>query len=100
PTRHDAIRLLADALSRARIHGVGTNRDLLVAILGHEDFTGGRADTGFLDRHPPAELLAPPVDDHVLRLHALAAALAAQATARAGSKVLGAVRSGFRNNPG
>ena len=33
PTREQAARRLADALARARIHGVVTNRDLLVAVL-------------------------------------------------------------------
>jgi len=100
PTRVEAVRLLVDALRRARIHGVGTNRDLLVAILDHDEFGSGKADTGFLERHPPEELLASALEPPALQLHALAAALAAQAENRAGAPVLGAVRSGFRNNPG
>ncbi|HYT39427.1 MAG TPA: biotin carboxylase N-terminal domain-containing protein [Acidimicrobiia bacterium] len=100
PTRVEAVRLLVDALRRARIHGVGTNRDLLLAILDHHEFGAGRADTGFLDRHPPDELLAPTLDPGALRLHALAAALAAQAATRSAAPVLGSVASGFRNNPG
>jgi propionyl-CoA carboxylase alpha chain len=100
PTRVDAVRLLIDALRRARIHGVGTNRDLLVAILDHEEFGAGKADTGFLDRHPPEELLASALDPRALQLHALAASLALQADNRATAPVLPAVRSGFRNNPG
>jgi acetyl/propionyl-CoA carboxylase alpha subunit len=100
PTRAEAVRLLVDALRRARIHGVGTNRELLVAILDHEEFGAGKADTGFLDRHPPEELLGPALDSPALQLHALAAALAAQAAARAATPVLRSVSSGFRNNPG
>jgi propionyl-CoA carboxylase alpha chain len=100
PTRVEAVRLLVDALRRGRIHGVGTNRDLLVAILDHDEFGTGKADTGFLDRHPPEELLASTLDLHALQLHALAAALAAQAASRAAAPVLRPVRSGFRNNPG
>ena len=100
PTRAEAVRFLIDALRRARIHGVGTNRDLLLAILDHDEFGAGQADTGFLDRHPPDELLAPTLDPAALRLHALAAALAASAAARAAAPVLRPVRSGFRNNPG
>src|SRR5437763_9572362 len=46
PTRVEATRLLVDALRRARIHGVGTNRDLLLAILDHDEFGAGPADTG------------------------------------------------------
>jgi acetyl/propionyl-CoA carboxylase alpha subunit len=100
PTRAEAVRLLIDALRRARIHGVGTNRDLLLAILDHDEFGTGKADTGFLDRHPPEELLAPTLDPRALRLHALAAALAASAAAREAAPVLRAVKPGFRNNPG
>ena len=100
PTRVEAVRLLIDALRRARIHGVGTNRDLLVAILEHEEFGAGKADTGFLDRHPPEDLLASRLDPRALQLHALAAALAAQAANRASAPALRPVRSGFRNNPG
>ena len=100
PTRVEAVRLLIDALRRARIHGVGTNRDLLVAILDHDEFGSGKADTGFLERHPPEELLASTLDPRALQLHAVAAALAAQAASRAATPVLRAVKSGFRNNPG
>jgi propionyl-CoA carboxylase alpha chain len=100
PTRVEAVRLLVDALRRARIHGVGTNRDLLLAVLDHDEFGAGKADTGFLDRHPPDELLAATLDERSLHLHALAAGLAMAAAARAGTPVLRAVSSGFRNNPG
>ena len=100
PTRVEAVRLLIDALRRARIHGVGTNRDLLVAILDHDEFGTGKADTGFLERHPPEDLLASTLDPRALQLHAVAAALAAQAASRAAAPVLRAIKSGFRNNPG
>lgn len=100
PTRADATRLLVDVLRRSVLVGVGTNRDLLVAILEHDEFIDGEADTGFLDRHPPAELLAPKAAAGVARLHAVAAALAAQAAARATAKANPTISSGFRNNPG
>ena len=100
PTRVEAVRLLVDALRRARIHGVGTNRDLLVAILDHDEFGAGKADTRFLERHPPEELVASALEPGALQLHALVAALAAQAANRAATPVLRTVRSGFRNNPG
>ncbi|MFD5654465.1 biotin carboxylase N-terminal domain-containing protein [Streptomyces sp. NPDC127039] len=51
PTRAEAVRRLAGALERAEIHGPVTNRDLLVRSLRHEEFTSGRMDTGFYDRH-------------------------------------------------
>jgi propionyl-CoA carboxylase alpha chain len=71
PTRAEAVRALADALERAAIHGPVTNRDLLVRSLRHEEFTSGRMDTGFYDRHLAA-LTAPRPDPYA----PLAAALA------------------------
>ena len=52
PTREQAARRLADALARARIHGVVTNRDLLVAVLRSERFVAGDVATDFLDSLP------------------------------------------------
>ncbi len=48
PTRAEAARRLAAALKQARIHGLRTNRDLLVQILGHPTFLAGEATTAFL----------------------------------------------------
>ena len=48
PSRAEAIRLLADTLSRARIHGVATNRDQLVAVLRSPGFLAGDVSTSFL----------------------------------------------------
>lgn len=75
PTRAGAVRLLARALERARIHGPVTNRDLLVRSLRHPDFAAARLDTGFYDRHL-AELTAP-APGRAPATAALAAALAA-----------------------
>ncbi|MFJ3926218.1 acetyl/propionyl/methylcrotonyl-CoA carboxylase subunit alpha [Streptomyces sp. NPDC090022] len=79
PTRAEAVRALAHALSRARIHGLTTNRELLVASLRHPEFAAARLDTGFYDRHL-ATLTATPGGDADgrpgARLAALAAALA------------------------
>lgn len=72
PTRREAVRTLAHALERARLHGPVTNRDLLVRSLRHPEFARDAPDTGFYDRHLPA-LTAPPV---AVRLAALAAAVA------------------------
>jgi propionyl-CoA carboxylase alpha chain len=99
PTRAEAAGRLATALRRARIHGVTTNRDLLVRILGEEEFLAGGTDTGYLDRHDPVELGAPLVDDAARRVHAVAAAMAVQAGNRSGARVLAAMPSGWRNNP-
>ncbi|MEV0489075.1 biotin carboxylase N-terminal domain-containing protein [Streptomyces atratus] len=78
PTRTQAVRLLARALERTRIHGPVTNRDLLVRSLRHPDFTGARLDTGFYDRHLDALTATP--DDATDRNLAALAATAADAT--------------------
>ncbi|MFB7258590.1 acetyl/propionyl/methylcrotonyl-CoA carboxylase subunit alpha [Streptomyces nojiriensis] len=51
PTRAEAVRALAAALAGARIHGLTTNRELLVRSLRHPEFADARLDTGFYDRH-------------------------------------------------
>jgi propionyl-CoA carboxylase alpha chain len=101
PTRLEAVRLLASTLADAHIHGIVTNRDLLVGILRSEAFLAGDTGTGFLDHHSPAELTAGggSADPSTIRVHAAAAALAAQATRRAAATVYPAVPSGWRNNP-
>ncbi|HEX6077975.1 MAG TPA: biotin carboxylase N-terminal domain-containing protein [Micromonosporaceae bacterium] len=96
PTRAEAVRRLATALANARIHGLVTNRDLLVRVLRHPEFQAGAADTGFLDRH---DLTAPLADPDAVRLSALAAALADAANNRATARVLGGLPSGWRNVP-
>ena len=95
-TRDDARRVLAGALSRARLHGVVTNRDLLVGILREPEFGAGAIDTGYLTRHPPEELSPPAA---VPPEHVLAVALAEQARRRRDAPVLAALPSGWRNNP-
>jgi acetyl/propionyl-CoA carboxylase alpha subunit len=97
-TRDDARRLLAGSLSRARLHGVTTNRDLLVAVLRSGEFAAGAIDTGYLGRHPYDELV-PARGEDALAVHALAAALAGQAARRSQAPVLAGLPSGFRNNP-
>ncbi|MGI5129616.1 acetyl/propionyl/methylcrotonyl-CoA carboxylase subunit alpha [Pseudonocardia sp. CA-107938] len=92
-TRSDAVRTLARALATARIHGVTTNRDLLVGILREAEFQAGKTDTGYLTRHDPARLGAAPEPGPF----AVAAALATQARNRAEAPVLGSLPSGFRN---
>ncbi len=98
PTRHEAAGALAGALERAQVHGVTTNRDLLVRILRHPEFLAGDIDTGFLVRHDPAVLGAPLADAGTRQLHAVVAALAAQARRRADAGVLAGMPSGWRNN--
>ena len=56
PTRERAARQLAGVLTRARIHGVATNRDQLVAILTDPGFLAGDVSTAFLARSTLSEL--------------------------------------------
>ncbi len=51
PTREEALRRLAGTLSRARIHGLRTNRDLLVEVLRHDAVVSGDVSTDFFERH-------------------------------------------------
>ncbi|MFL0293638.1 biotin carboxylase N-terminal domain-containing protein [Mycobacterium sp. SMC-18] len=95
PTRDRAAAILADALSRARIHGLRTNRDLLVNVLRHPAFLAGDTDTAFFDTHGLAELAAPADTD--VALAAVAAALADAAHNRATATVFAAAPSGWRN---
>jgi propionyl-CoA carboxylase alpha chain len=98
PSRPEAARMLANALARARIHGVVTNRDLLVRVLRHPSFVAGNTDTAFLDRHP--EVFAPLLSSvDAARLSCLAAALASAANRRATATVLSGLPSGWRNVP-
>ena len=59
PTRRQAAALLADALTRTRIHGVRTNRDLLVNVLRHPAFLDGATDTAFFETHGLTESRPP-----------------------------------------
>jgi propionyl-CoA carboxylase alpha chain len=114
PTRAAAARRLAAALRDARVHGLTTNRELLVRILTEPCFLAGETDTAYLDRHPPfnrgtgrapacagatADLTAPLADADAVRLSALAAALADADANRRAAPVLGGLPSGWRNVP-
>ncbi|MER5457859.1 biotin carboxylase N-terminal domain-containing protein [Micromonospora sp. NPDC002389] len=97
PTRAEAARTLATALARAELHGVTTNRDLLVRVLRSREFGALEVDTGFLERHP--EVFAPLLPPDEVPLVALAAALASAAARRAAAPVLAGLPSGWRNVP-
>jgi propionyl-CoA carboxylase alpha chain len=99
PDREQAASALAATLAHARIHGLVTNRDLLVRVLRHPAFLAGQTDTAFFDTHGLAELTAPLAGEEALRLSAIAAALADAAARQASAKVLGGLPSGWRNVP-
>jgi propionyl-CoA carboxylase alpha chain len=98
-TRQDAARRLARALEQARLHGISTNRDFLVASLRHPAFEAGDTTTGFIDEHLPADVRRTRPTDDALRAHAVAAALAASRRRLRGRRVLATVPGGWRNNP-
>ncbi|OBI61291.1 acetyl/propionyl-CoA carboxylase subuit alpha [Mycolicibacterium fortuitum] len=97
PTRRQAATVLADALARTRIHGLRTNRDLLVNVLRHPAFLKGATDTAFFDTHGLDALATPLADAGVVTLSAIAAALADAAHNRSSARVFGAAPSGWRN---
>ena len=99
PTRDRAAAVLADALTRTRLHGITTNRDLLVNVLRHPAFLAGATDTAFFATHGLAELAAPVIDPSATRLAALAAALADAAQNTAGATAFPGQPSGWRNVP-
>ncbi|TDO18089.1 acetyl/propionyl-CoA carboxylase alpha subunit [Mycobacterium sp. BK086] len=96
-TRDEACARVARALSETRVHGVATNRDLLIGILREPEFLSGAIDTGYLDRHTPAALVGEGAA--TAQVHALVAALAAQADRRSTTPVLPGLPSGWRTLP-
>jgi propionyl-CoA carboxylase alpha chain len=97
PTRTEAARRLAKALAGTKIHGVVTNRDLLVNILRHEAFLAGETDTAFFDRHGLDTLAKSLATVDTERLSALAAALATAAANRTAAAAQRRLPSGWRN---
>ncbi|WP_273735341.1 acetyl/propionyl/methylcrotonyl-CoA carboxylase subunit alpha [Mycolicibacterium septicum] len=98
-TRDEACAVLARALTETRIHGVTTNRDLLVSILREPEFLAGVIDTGYLDRHNPVALTAGASHPDATKFHALIAAIAGQADRRSRTPVLPGLPSGWRTLP-
>ena len=94
PTRREAARMLAHTLARARLHGVVTNRDLLVQILRDETFLSGQVSTDFFERTSVVESSAPGEPDRHL-LFAAAVALAERDRLR--RRVQTGVPVGWRN---
>ncbi|CDO31350.1 ATP-binding protein [Mycolicibacterium porcinum] len=96
-TRDEACRRVARALRETRIHGVTTNRDLLVGILREAEFRAGAIDTGYLQRHDPAALIV--AERAATGTHAVAAALASLAQRRQQTTVVPGLPAGWRNLP-
>ncbi|WP_280304259.1 acetyl/propionyl/methylcrotonyl-CoA carboxylase subunit alpha [Nocardia neocaledoniensis] len=96
-TRAEAAHLLATALQRAKLHGLVTNRDLLVRVLRHPAFLAGDTDTAFFATHDLAALSAPLVSEADEALSIVAAALADAAANHAANRFGGLAPSGWRN---
>lgn len=97
PSRDQALRQLAGALERARIHGLRTNRDLLVNLLRHPVVTDGRMHTNWLDNADVDSLAIPSGGADARELSALAATAAVAELTRLGAAVQTRIPAGFRN---
>ncbi len=97
PTREDALRRLAGTLARARIHGLRTNRDLLVNVLRHPAFFTGEVSTDFFDRHGLDELATAPAGEEAVALSAFAATVAGAERDKAARTVQARIPVGWRN---
>ena len=96
PTRSAAAGRLADALSRARLHGVTTNRDLLVRILRSPEYLAGDTTTDFLQRVDG--LTEPLTSELTHRQHAVVATVALATRQAAERSVQPGLPIGWRNN--
>jgi propionyl-CoA carboxylase alpha chain len=91
PDRATAFRTLAGLLERSRVHGVVTNRDLLVRLLRDDRVLAGDVSTDFLDGYD----LAGAAHDH--RETSAAAAVALAERERAARVVQQGIPVGWRN---
>ena len=98
-TRHEAAGRLARALETTVLHGVTTNRDLLVRVLRDEAFLDGDTTTDFLAERFPDEAVEPGPDPALVRQAVLADCLLGQAERARARRVLTGVPSGFTNDP-
>ena len=97
PNRSVAASRLSEALQRAVVHGIATNRDLLVNVLRHEAFLSGEFHTGFLEHHGADVTTPPALDPETRRLHALAAAVEGGARQHSLSPLPSGIPPGWRN---
>ncbi len=99
PTRDSAVRRLAAALARARIHGLRTNRELLVEVLSNDELVAGGVGTDFLARASLQELEGHPLGGTPVQqaLMFFAAAVATAEVAAPRRPVQRRVPTGWRN---
>ncbi|WP_188783624.1 acetyl/propionyl/methylcrotonyl-CoA carboxylase subunit alpha [Nocardioides phosphati] len=97
PTREQALRQLAGALAKAELHGLTTNRDLLVNLLRDPVVVDATMHTTWLDGADLAVLGAPVGGADAVPLSGFAAAIALAERARLASPVQSRIPAGFRN---
>ena len=95
--RESAAAILASGLRAGRIHGVTTNRAMLVAILESPSFLDTASSTAFLLDHPQVRAAAPGRAVAAAHAAAAAAALRSSLGAQVPTVALGAAGPGWRN---
>jgi 3-methylcrotonyl-CoA carboxylase alpha subunit len=95
--RQRALSRLAYALNQTVIHGVETNRELLVKLLEHPGFQAGDYHTDFIADHKE-ELLdpLPAIDD---RIAATVVSLYLHKQGESEARILPSIPLNYRNNP-
>ncbi|WP_183092688.1 acetyl/propionyl/methylcrotonyl-CoA carboxylase subunit alpha [Nocardioides stalactiti] len=97
PSRDQALRQLAGTLARAEVHGLRTNRDLLVNLLRDPVVVDATMDTTWLDGSDLTVLGAAPGGAAAAPLSGFAAAIALAERARLAAAVQTRIPTGFRN---
>ncbi len=98
PTREQALRRLSGALARATVHGLTTNRDLLVEVLRHPVFVAGEVSTDFFDTQQlAARASGQLLDEPAIARAALAATVALAERDRAARRVQRGIPVAWRN---
>jgi propionyl-CoA carboxylase alpha chain len=96
PTRDQALRQLAGTLSRSEIHGLTTNRDLLIGLLRDERVIAGDVSTDLLDAEDIGALSGARADGATQRALFAAAIALAERRQRA-STYQSRIPAGWRN---
>ena len=95
--RKEALGRMKRSLARMSALGTTTNREFLLRVLGHAEFSAANIDTSFLSRHK--ETLAKRPASEKLETSALLAACFARYQQRLGQRsVLPTMRAGYRNS--
>ncbi|MBE7324641.1 biotin/lipoyl-binding protein [Nocardioides sp. Y6] len=95
-TREHALRQLAGVLAKAKVHGLTTNRDLLVEVLRHPVFAAGDVSTDFFEVQQLATR-STGVDETLVERSAFAATVALMERAREARTVQRGIPVAWRN---